>query len=162
MATQLLVRALHTLLVFTVMTVWYEPTAIKYVPKSQRSATSSMALAAWGIFTSWSSRWFTRLETKVPTWDTRALKLNNRKTTHHPARSRRRYYNVAKTLCLLAYHANNQYDQVPDAVFDTDSVSIKVDNCASAAISNDKRDFIDGLLPCARVKVKGLVGYAPG
>lgn len=161
MAQQLLGRALLTLLVFTVMTVWHEPSATKYVPKSQRSATSSMALAAWGIFTSWSSKWFSRLETKVHTWDTRASKLSNKKTIYHPARKKRRYYNVAKILCL-AYHATNQYNQVPDAVFDTDSVSIKVDNCASAAISNDKRDFIDKLIPCARVKVKGLVGYAPG
>ena len=43
--------------------------------------------------------------------------------------------------------------------FDSDSQPIRIDNCASRSISNDKRDFIGPLVP-AKGTIRGLTGAA--
>jgi hypothetical protein len=43
-------------------------------------------------------------------------------------------------------------------IFDTDSIPIRVDNCATASISNDLKDF-EGPVTPVRGRVKGITGY---
>ena len=124
-----------------------------------------MALELCGAFTSWVGRGLNNLEDWVSKWDTKTsrrckMKRGYSYRYYNPGR-KKHIYNVAKFLCLMTQAAKGAA-QVPDAVFDTDSTSIKVDNCATKSISNDTKDFIGKLTPSRRLKVKGLVGYVPG
>jgi len=47
------------------------------------------------------------------------------------------------------------------AVFDTDSQMVRIDNCATASLSNDTKDFIGEMTPTRR-KIKGIDGHPQG
>ena len=48
------------------------------------------------------------------------------------------------------------------ATFDTDSYTIKVDNCCTKSISSYLDDFIESQVPLTTRRVKGVQGYVTG
>ena len=60
-------------------------------------------------------------------------------------------------MCYAAQARYGASSKNADVVFDTDSTVIRIDNCITACISNDTRDFIGTLMPTTR-KVKGISG----
>ena len=62
---------------------------------------------------------------------------------------------VHVTVCATHVAANSTTSR---AIFDTDSIPIRVDNCATASISNNLKDFQGPLAP-ARGRIKGITGY---
>jgi hypothetical protein len=61
-------------------------------------------------------------------------------------------------LCHISCKANPTHPQTRKVIFDTDSIPIRVDNCATASISNDLKDF-EGPVTPVRGRVKGITGY---
>ena len=85
--------------------------------------------------------------------------LLSRSRAHHRPRKKINLCRLAcivhVTVCATQVAANPTTSR---AVFDTDSIPIRVDNCATASISNDLKDFQGPLTP-ARGRIKGITGY---
>ena len=112
-------------------------------------------------------RWIMSLETRPPKkYEQRANVTQGTTRTfkyrHFPRRSTTKgiVKNVIQIICCVAIAMQADAREVSERklVFDTDAVSIKVDNCLTATLSNRVDDFIGPLIPVNR-KVKGVGGF---
>ena len=90
---------------------------------------------------------------------TRLKILNQARARHRP----RKKVNLCRLACTthLIIHASTTQASNPqprNVTFDTDSFPIRVDNCATASISNNLKDFEGPVIP-VRGRVKGISGY---
>ena len=90
---------------------------------------------------------------------TRLNILNHARARHKP----RKKVNLCRLACISNLTINvsstqTNKSQPCEVTFDTDSIPIRVDNCATASISNNLKDF-EGPLTPVRGRVKGISGY---
>ena len=129
----------------------------QYVPKSERSYVINMTHRLGGMFQAWIIRVWNVLEEHVY-----EFKTNRRRHIIHydPNRKRRTRFKALPTIpCIIAMQGTGDTEGKRNYTtpFDTDSVLLRVDNCASACMSPHKSDFITPLIPI-RKRVKGIGG----
>jgi hypothetical protein len=93
---------------------------------------------------------------------TRINNIKRTQNTHRPSRK----INLCRLACITSLHVYatdvTLAAQTRHVIFDTDSVPIRVDNCATDSISNNRQDF-EGPVTPVRGRVKGISGYSnPG
>jgi len=156
--------SLSIVLIYTLMTA-LDPffTTTTYVPKSKRSAFTGFWIFIKAQLGWWFNEGFHKLEVLMDAFETKNYRARRKvKCRAGTTPSHRRTLRLPRAALLLfaltATDLNAQAHEA-EAVFDTDSALIRVDNCATACISNDTKDFIGELTPSRR-KVKGIVGPA--
>jgi hypothetical protein len=84
--------------------------------------------------------------------------IKRRRATHRPCKK----INICRLACMVHVVACTSNltasPQTRKVIFDTDLVPIRVDNCATASISNDLKYF-EGPVTPVRGRGKGITGY---
>ena len=134
-----------------------DPARNAYVPKSQRSRFSKAAYEYTGILRSWIKCTAFKFEQAILPYLGKSVK--RRHTRYIRTIARAPNINVARAMCVMAAVSMTAKtaQQLPPLCFDTDSFPIRVDNCATATISNRIEDF-DGPLSKSNQKIKGIGG----
>ena len=139
-----------------------DTTKSEYIPKSKRGVIKSLKIR----LTKWTNKTFQSIMDKILSTPTRG-KINKRKRiaaqTQRADKRKRRLRHIAEIIVypVLALMANQKrrhtFSGQRQAIFDTDSESIGIDNRCSACISNNVEDFV-GQLTASNRTIKGFGG----
>lgn len=144
-----------TILILLMTAFTSSPATRTYVPKSQRQAFNG----PWVLIGSWLNDGFQMLDCMISALDTKAYRKKPKvRWRTKPAKGLKSQAIRTRLLHAFATELEVKTQAYEQAVFDSDSFLIRVDNCATASISNLKKDFIEGTLVPTRKKVKGLFG----